>query len=230
MDRPKPRDDNSAAININIQPQQSTMTTQTTKLSPTGFTGTGVNTSFSSTSSSTTHHQHYPSSTYDVHHRREVDNSLITSPNRTDNHSQQSTLGQSIGENGSVFTLTNIYTFADNSNNSSSLNDINNRGGDGLYSRTFDQTHRNMGPNSDKYTIKSIVEVFDKPEQETEIDKLIRETHTSSEHRLTRKTRTSGSDTTDFGGSSRYYHGQSTSITPTSQSKYSVKEAAVNII
>ncbi|CAF0755155.1 unnamed protein product, partial [Didymodactylos carnosus] len=221
IDRQRPRDDNLTMININTQTQPTT-TTQSTKLSPSGFTGTGVNTSYSSTSSSTANQLHYPS-TY--HHRREVGDSLTTSPNQVDNQTQQSALGQSIGENGSVFTLTNIYTFADNSNNSSSLND-NNRfytgSNDGFYSRRFEEgsTDRNTVPNSDKYTIKSFVEVFDNPQQETETERHIRKTHTS-EHRLTRKTHTSASETTDFGGPSRYYHGHSTSTTPTVPPIYS---------
>lgn len=75
-------------------------------------------------------------------------------------------------ENGNVFTLTNIYTFGDNGNtnpqsSSSSL--------------------------TDKYHIKSFVEVFDSPskQQDNEYERYHHEKHSSSS--ITRKIRTSSS-------------------------------------
>jgi hypothetical protein len=120
--------------------------------------------------------------------------SVPASPNRTGTLEQSATtttnLNPSIGENGSVFTLTNIYTFGGNDGNS------NNGSSDLL---------------SDKYRVKSFVEVFDQPssQQDTEYERHFRETHSSSS--FTRKVRTSATDTYDYGengnyDASRYQH------------------------
>jgi hypothetical protein len=123
--------------------------------------------------------------------------SLPTSPNRIGTNEQSATmtttttnLTPSIGENGSVFTLTNIYTFGGNDANSHS----------GL-----------ADSSSDKYRVKSFVEVFDQPSsnQDSEYQRHYRETQSSSS--FTRKVRTSETDTYDYGDngnydSSRYQH------------------------
>jgi hypothetical protein len=132
--------------------------------------------------------------------RQTGSSSVPVSPNRIATDEQSSStattttttattanLNPSIGENGSVFTLTNIYTFGGNDNN------VNNG-------------------SSDKYRVKSFVEVFDQPtssQQETEYERRYRETHSSSS--FTRKVRTSATDTYDYGDngnydSSRYQH------------------------
>ncbi|CAF1681711.1 unnamed protein product, partial [Adineta ricciae] len=113
--------------------------------------------------------------------------SVPASPNRveTTEHSVSSVtnagannLGSSIGENGSVFTLTNIYTFG---------------GSDGA------STH---GPSDDKYRVKSFVEVFNQPSsQDTEYQRHYRETQTKS---YTRKIRTSATDTYDYDQNGNY--------------------------
>ena len=90
-------------------------------------------------------------------------------------------LNPSIGENGSLFTLTNIYTFGGN------------------------DAHANQGL-SDKYNVKSFVEVFDQPssssQQETEYERHFRETHSSSSY--SRKVRTSATDAHDYGDNRNY--------------------------
>ncbi len=87
--------------------------------------------------------------------------SVPVSPQRTGANEQSSTttttttttagtnLGPSIGENGSLFTLTNIYTFGGGDGNS------NNGSSDVL---------------GDKYRVKSFVEVFDQPSSHQESD------------------------------------------------------------
>ncbi|CAF5196560.1 unnamed protein product, partial [Rotaria magnacalcarata] len=92
-------------------------------------------------------------------------------------------LGPSIGENGSVFTLTNIYTFG---------------GGDG------NSTTGLADVGTDKYRVKSYVEVFDQPstQNESDYERHYRETHSSSS--FTRKVRTSASDAYDFGQNGNY--------------------------
>src|SRR5689334_9545759 len=77
------------------------------------------------------------------------------SPNLTETNDQSSS--SNVVENGNVFTLTNIYTFGVNGN-----------------------SHTN--PSTDKYRIKSFVEVFDQPssQQETEYERHYHETHSSS--------------------------------------------------
>ena len=110
--------------------------------------------------------------------------SVPITPTRTETSEQTtSTLNPSIGENGSLFTLTNIYTFGGNDSNS------NNGSSDLL---------------SDKYRIKSFVEVFDQPssQQESEYERHFRETHSSSSY--TRKVRTSATDTYDYGDNGNY--------------------------
>jgi hypothetical protein len=89
------------------------------------------------------------------------------SPNRIERNQQSSSststaatttnAGSSTGENGNVFTLTNIYTFGDSEN-----------------------TNKNL--SSDKYRINSFVEVFDQPpsEQRSEVERSYRETYSSS--------------------------------------------------
>ncbi|CAM2708186.1 unnamed protein product [Rotaria socialis] len=125
--------------------------------------------------------------------RQTTVSSVPTSPNRSEinEHSSSSTattaaatststshLGPSIGENGSVFTLTNIYTFGGRDGNSTTgLADV----------------------GADKYRVKSYVEVFDQPstQNESDYERHYRETHSSSS--FTRKVRTSATDTYDFG-------------------------------
>ncbi|CAF3539694.1 unnamed protein product [Rotaria sordida] len=120
--------------------------------------------------------------------------SVPISPNQTEIHDQLSTatttaatttttnLGPSIGENGSVFTLTNIYTFG---------------GNDGSYNTGLSDLA------SDKYRVKSYVEVFDQPssQQDSEYERRYRESHSSS---VTRKIRTSATDTYDYGQNGNY--------------------------
>jgi len=132
--------------------------------------------------------------------------SVPASPNRTGTNESSTTtnLNPSIGENGSVFTLTNIYTFGggdSNSNNASS--DL----------------------SSDKYRVKSFVEVFDQPssslQQDTDYERHYHETQSSSS--FTRKVRSSATDTYDYGDngnydSSRYQHHYET--TGPSSTKY----------
>jgi hypothetical protein len=141
--------------------------------------------------------------------------SVPASPNRIGTNEQSTTtttttaaaatttnLNPSIGENGSLFTLTNIYTFG---------------GGDGT------STHGPSDLSSDKYRVKSFVEVFDQPssQQDTEYERHYRETQSSSS--FTRKVRTSATDTYDYGDnghhdSSRYQHHYET--TGPSSTKY----------
>jgi hypothetical protein len=116
--------------------------------------------------------------------------SVPASPSRTITIEQSSStttatnLNPSIGENGSLFTLTNIYTFG---------------GGDG---------NSNSGPSdlsSDKYRVKSFVEVFDQPSSshhDSDYERRYHETHSSSS--FTRKVRTSATDTYDYGDNSNY--------------------------
>ena len=125
--------------------------------------------------------------------------SVPTSPNRTEINQQSAAittttssspatttttnLGPSIGENGSVFTLTNIYTFGGSDGNSTGgLSDL----------------------TSDKYHVKSYVEVFDQPklQQDADYERHYRETHSSTS--FTRKVRTSASDTYDYGPNENY--------------------------
>lgn len=134
--------------------------------------------------------------------------SVPASPHRTGAFEQSTTnttnLNPSIGENGSVFTLTNIYTFGGNDTNS-------NQGTSDL--------------QSDKYRVKSFVEVFDQPgsQQETEYERHFRETHSSSS--FTRKVHTSATDTYDYGDngnneSSRRQHHYETAGPATSSARY----------
>jgi hypothetical protein len=125
--------------------------------------------------------------------------SLPTSPIKQETNEQSTTtttttattnLTPSIGENGSVFTLTNIYTFGGNDGNSNS---------------------GSADLSSDKYRVKSFVEVFDQPssQQDSEYQRHYRETQSSSS--FTRKVRTSATDSYDYGDngnydSSRYQH------------------------
>jgi len=145
---------------------------------------------------------------FDVTNFRQTGTSSVpASPNRTGANESSTTtttttLNPSIGENGSLFTLTNIYTFGGGDSNS------NNASSDLL---------------SDKYRVKSFVEVFDQPssQKETEYERHYRETHSSSS--FTRKVRTSATDTYDYGDngnydSSRYQHHYET--TGPSSTKY----------
>lgn len=88
--------------------------------------------------------------------------------------------GPTGSENGSVFTLTNIYTF----------------GG---------QNNSNSNPVSDKYHVKSFVEVFDSPssQQQTEFERNYHESFSSSS--LKRQIRTSSTDVNDY-IPSNYHH------------------------
>ena len=112
----------------------------------------------------------------------ESSSSIGTGAHRTGALEQSATtttsnLNPSIGDNGSLFTLTNIYTFGGNDGHSNQgLSDL----------------------SSDKYRVKSFVEVFDQPssQQETEYERHFRETHSSSS--FTRKVRTSATDTYDY--------------------------------
>ncbi|CAF3430971.1 unnamed protein product [Rotaria sp. Silwood1] len=127
--------------------------------------------------------------------------SIPVSPIRSEINEQSSStatttttnLGPSIGENGSVFTLTNIYTFG---------------GNDGSYNNGSSDVQ------PDKYRVKSFVEVFDQPssQQDSEYERRYRESHSSS---VTRKIRTSATDTYDYGQnggheSSLYQHNYET--------------------
>ena len=136
-------------------------------------------------------------------YRQTGSSSVPASPNRTGTNEQSTSstatttttttnLNPSIGENGSVFTLTNIYTFGGGDSNA-------NIGSDDL--------------SSDKYRVKSFVEVFDQPssssQKDTEYERHYRETHSSSKY--SRKVHTSETDTYDYGDngpydSSRYQH------------------------
>ena len=133
--------------------------------------------------------------------------SVPASPNRTGTSEQAATtttgLNPSIGENGSLFTLTNIYTFGGNDGNS-------NTGSSDLL--------------SDKYRVKSYVEVFDQPssQHDSEYERHFRETHSSSSY--TRKVRTSATDSYDCGENgnyetSRYQHHYETTG-PSSSTRY----------
>jgi hypothetical protein len=134
--------------------------------------------------------------------------SAPASPIRTGTLEQSATtttnLNPSIGENGSLFTLTNIYTFGGNDSNS-------NTGSSDLL--------------SDKYRVKSFVEVFDQPltQQDSEYERHFRETHSSSS--FTRKVRTSATDTYDYGendnyDASRYQHHYETAGPSGSSTRY----------
>ena len=119
--------------------------------------------------------------------------SVPASPNRAETNEQSSTrtnLASSIGENGSVFTLTNIYTFGGSDGNSN---------------------HGLSDDKSDKYRVKSFVEVFNQPSShhDTEYERHYRETHSSSS--ITRKTRTSATDTYDYDQNGHYDTGPSSS-------------------
>jgi hypothetical protein len=104
-----------------------------------------------------------------VNTSRHTETSSVTiSPNRSESNDQSLSTSTN-GENGNVFTLTNIYTFGVNGN-------------------------PNPNPSTDKYRVKSFVEVFDQPstQQETEYERHYRETHSSST--ITRKIHTSSND------------------------------------
>lgn len=138
-----------------------------------------------------------------------VISSVPISPSRSEINEQSTTtatttttttnLGPSIGENGSVFTLTNIYTFG---------------GGDGGSTTGISDL------GTDKYRVKSYVEVFDQPSgyQESDYERHYRETHSSSSY--TRKVRTSATDTYDYGPTgnheSSHFHRQFETTIPTS--------------
>ena len=81
-----------------------------------------------------------------------VSSSVPLSPNRSEinDKSTTSSVSNTAADNGSVFTLTNIYTFGENANQP-----------------------------KEKYRINSIVEVFDPPSA-TEFERHYRETHSSS--------------------------------------------------
>ena len=110
------------------------------------------------------------------------------SPTRTSTNEQSTStvtaiapnIGSTVNENGNLFTLTNIYTFGDNGRS-------------------------NPTSSTDKYHVKSFVEVFDQPspQHETEYERHYRETHSSSS--VTRKTHTSSTDTHDY-DASRFHH------------------------
>jgi hypothetical protein len=125
--------------------------------------------------------------------------SVPVSPNRTGTNEQQQSsssttttaattganIGASVGENGSVFTLTNIYTFGGEGNSNNGLSD------------------HQANSSSDKYRVKSFVEVFDQPSsQDTEYERHYRETHSSSS--VTRKIRTSATDSYDYDQNPEY--------------------------
>jgi hypothetical protein len=97
-------------------------------------------------------------------------------------------MSPSIGDNGSVFTLTNIYTFG---------------GGDAPSTHHSPADHHANGL-ADKYRVKSFVEVFDQPssQHESDYERHYRETHSSSS--VTRKIRTSATDTYDFDQNGAY--------------------------
>ena len=96
--------------------------------------------------------------------------SVGLTPSRTDSTDQSST----VGENGNVFTLTNIYTFGDHGAN-------------------------NTNGSNEKYQIKSFVEVFDQPlssNQDNTFERYHQERYSSSS--VTRKIHTSSTDKHDY--------------------------------
>jgi hypothetical protein len=134
--------------------------------------------------------------------------SVPTSPNRGGLNEQiysttdtTQNIVPSIGENGSVFTLTNIYTFGGDDNS--------------ISSRT-DQQNPSL---SDGSRVKSFVEVFNQS-NETEYERHYRETHSSSS--VTRKVHTSATDTFDYddrgnSDSARFPQYQSTTYSGTTR-------------
>jgi hypothetical protein len=92
-------------------------------------------------------------------------------------------LSSNVNENGNVFTLTNIYTFGVNGN-------------------------LNTNPSTDKYRIKSFVEVFDQPssQQETEYERHYHEKHSSSSSSITRKIQTNFNDKHHYELSGSYFY------------------------
>jgi hypothetical protein len=141
------------------------------------------------------------SGTTGIASRHKGTSAIPISPTRTQKNEQStspptpappnaSNVGSSVNENGNVFTLTNIYTFGDNG-------------------------HSNPNPSSDKYHVKSFVEVFDQPssQHETEYERHYRETHSSSS--ITRKTHTTSTDTHDYDSSRSHHHFDSTSPSST---------------
>lgn len=109
-----------------------------------------------------------------------------TTTTNSTNANNTTSINPSIGENGSLFTLTNIYTF----------------GGDGNSQQNLSDQHTQ--PLSDKYRVKSFVEVFNQPstQQDAEYERHYRETHSSSS--VTRKIRTSATDSYDYDQNENY--------------------------
>lgn len=101
-----------------------------------------------------------------------VTSSVRLNSTRTDSNDHPSTTG----ENGNVFTLTNIYTFGVNGKN-------------------------NVNGSNDKYQMNSFVEVFDQPSsssgQDHEYERYHQERYSSSSS-LTRKIQTSSIDKYDY--------------------------------
>lgn len=102
-----------------------------------------------------------------------VTSSVRLNSTRTDSNDHPSTTG----ENGNVFTLTNIYTFGVNGKN-------------------------NVNGSNDKYQMNSFVEVFDQPSsssgQDHEYERYHQERYSSSSSSLTRKIQTSSIDKYDY--------------------------------
>ena len=131
--------------------------------------------------------------------------SSATTTTNTTAVNNASTINPSIGENGSLFTLTNIYTF----------------GGDGNSNQNLSEQHGQ--PLSDKYRVKSFVEVFNQPssQQDSEYERHYRETHSSSS--VTRKVHTSATDSYDYDQNENYdgrrihHHYEPTILSPSSR-------------
>ncbi|CAF2819285.1 unnamed protein product [Rotaria sp. Silwood2] len=123
---------------------------------------------------------------FGVNSSRRTGTSSATSPIHTDMSeplssatTTASNTGPIANESGNVFTLTNIYTFGD---------------------------HGNVNPNSqsDKYRVKSFVEVFDPTsESKSEFDRSYNETYSSS---VKRKIHTSTHDTHDYDSTNFHHH------------------------
>ncbi len=109
--------------------------------------------------------------------------SVPVNSNRTEMANQPSSANT--GENGNVFTLTNIYTFGVNGNSNAHPN-----------------------PSSDNYRINSFVEVFDQPSpsKESDYERHYRETHSSSSSSITRKIQTNFNDKHHYELSGSYFY------------------------
>ncbi|CAF4861262.1 unnamed protein product, partial [Rotaria sp. Silwood1] len=107
----------------------------------------------------------------------------ISEPLSSATTTNASNIGSNVNENGNLFTLTNIYTFGDHGNISTNTNSL-----------------------SDKYRVKSFVEVFDPTllsEQKSEYDRSYNETYSSS---IKRQIYTNTNDTHDYDSTNIHQH------------------------